>query len=245
MIKALIYDIGGTLLYPKPPVEELCAYAEEISGLHIPHEAFEQALPYLRHFMAERDQPAGTLWGSDDLVREAWAAYYAHAMEAIGIQAPPERMLDVGRVMSDWYTHADRWAMYDDVPPVLEEGTRRGLIQGVISDWGTDLVEILHGLEISPHMAFVVASGTVGYGKPAPEIFQAALARAGVEAHEALYVGDTYTLDVLGARAVGMPAALIDRDGVSPPLDCPVLRRLDEVFGLLAPASELFRRPSG
>jgi putative hydrolase of the HAD superfamily len=233
MIKAIIYDIGGTLLYPKPPIEALCTYAEEASGLRIPHEAFGAALPYLRHFMDERDQPAGTLWGDDDRIRDAWAEYYAHAMEAIGIEAPRARLLEVGRVMSDWYTHPDRWAMFEDVPPVLEEAARRGLVQGVISDWGTDLVNILHGLELSPHMAFVVASATVGYAKPNPEIFAAALARAGVAPHEALYVGDTYVLDVLGARGAGMPAALIDRDGVSPPLDCPVLRRLDEIFGLV------------
>jgi len=233
MIKALIYDIGGTLLYPKPPIEELCAYAEEVSGLHIPHARFGEALPYLRHFMAERDQPLGTLWSSDERLREAWAEYYTHAMEAIGVEAPREQMMAVGRVMSDWYTHADRWALYEDVPPVLEEVRRRGLIQGVISDWGTDLVAILHGLEISPLMEFVVVSATVGHGKPAPELFEAALERAGVGAQEALYVGDTYVLDVLGARGVGMAAALIDREGVSPPLDCPVLRRLDEVFALV------------
>jgi putative hydrolase of the HAD superfamily len=184
--------------------------------------------------MDERDQPAGTLWGADRLIRDAWAEYYAHAMEAIGIEAPRERLLEVGRVMSDWYTHPDRWGMFEDVPPVLEEAARRGLVQGVISDWGTDLVNILHGLELSPHMAFVVASATVGYAKPNPEIFQAALARAGVAPPEALYVGDTYVLDVLGARSAGMPAALIDRDGVSPPLDCPVLRRLDEIWGVIA-----------
>jgi putative hydrolase of the HAD superfamily len=149
------------------------------------------------------------------------------------VEAPREQMMAVGRVMSDWYTHADRWALYEDVPPVLEEVRRRGLIQGVISDWGTDLVAILHGLEISPLMEFVVVSATVGHGKPAPELFEAALERAGVGAQEALYVGDTYVLDVLGARGVGMAAALIDREGVSPPLDCPVLRRLDEVFALV------------
>jgi hypothetical protein len=40
-------------------------------------------------------------------------------------------------------------------------------------------------------------------------------------------------LDVLGARAAGPHAALIDRDGVSPPLDRPMLTRLDEVLVLL------------
>lgn len=233
MIKAVIYDVGGTLLYPKPPIEELCAYAEEVSGLHIPPEAFGKALPYLRHFMAERDQPLGSLWGSDARLRQAWAEYYAEAMRTIGVPATDEQMLTLGGIMSDWYTHPDRWSVYDDVPATLAEGRRRGLVQGVVSDWGADLVAILHGLDLSALLDFVVASGIVGYAKPSPEIFQHALVRAGVAGHEALYVGDTYALDVLGARAAGLHAALIDRDGLSPPLDCPVLRRLDDLFRLL------------
>lgn len=244
MIRAIIYDIGGTLLYPKPPIEELCAHAEAVSGLHIPHAAFERALPYLRHFFAERDLPVGSLWSSPPRLREAWAEYYAHAMQASGVDAPAERMLAVGRIMSDWYAHHDRWAMYDDVPPALAEGARRGLIQGVISDWSSDLVEILHGLAISPLLQFVVASGTVGFAKPSPEIFQQALARAGVTAAEAIYVGDTYALDVLGARAVGMRAALIDRDGISPPLDCPLLRSMADLWPLIdAEQPELTDQP--
>jgi putative hydrolase of the HAD superfamily len=232
-IRALIYDVGGTLLYPKPPIEELCAYAEEVSGLHIPHEAFGKALPYLRHFMAEHDQPLGSLWVSDNKLREAWAAYYAEAMRAIGVAATDEQMLAAGRVMSDWYAHPDRWSIFADVPAVLAEARRRGLIQGVVSDWGGDLLDILHGLDLSPFFDFVVSSAIVGYAKPSPEIFQHALARAGVGAHEALYVGDTYVLDVLGARAAGLHAALIDRDRTSPPLDCPMLTRLDELLVLL------------
>jgi putative hydrolase of the HAD superfamily len=233
MIRAIIYDVGGTLLYPKPPVEELCAYAEQVSGLHLPHERFGAALPYLRHFMAERDQPAGTLWASDARLRDAWAEYYTHAMEVVGVPATREQMLALGRVMSDWYAHADRWSTYDDVPAVLAEGGRRGLTQGIVSDWGSDLIEILHDLGLSATFAFVVASGIAGYAKPSTEIFQLALDRAGVAPHEALYVGDTYVLDVLGARAAGLHAALIDRDGHAPVLDCPVLRSMADLLPLV------------
>lgn len=237
MIRAIIWDIGGTLLYPKPPIEELCAYAETQSGLHIPHEQFGAGLPYLRHFFREWDQPLGTLWSSHDRVRDAWADYYVSGMRAAGVAAPEEQLRAAGYIMTDWYSHADRWAMYDDVPPVLDEAQRRGLQQGVISDWGTDLVSILHGLEISAHMQFVVASGTVGFAKPSPEIFQQALNRAAVAPHEALYVGDTYLLDVVGARGVGMHAALIDRDRLSPPLDCPVLHDLRDIWDVIDASS--------
>jgi len=50
----------------------------------------------------------------------------------------------------------------------------------------------------------------VGVEKLDPRIFEMALARAGVRPAEAVYVGDLYAVDVLGARGAGMEAILID-----------------------------------
>lgn len=49
-----------------------------------------------------------------------------------------------------------------------------------------------------------VASGEVGYHKPAIEVFRYALDRMGVEPAEAAMVGDYPELDVLGAQRAGM-----------------------------------------
>ena len=59
----------------------------------------------------------------------------------------------------------------------------------------------------------VVTSAAVGARKPDPRMFEAALEVAGCAADEALHVGDTPTEDVAGARAAGIRALLIDRDG--------------------------------
>lgn len=238
----MIYDVGGTLLYPKPPIEELCAHAEAVSGVHVPHEAFARALAELRIIFRERDVPVGTVWASDELTRETWTDYYALAMERIGVHDDFERLRAVGRVMYSYYQHSDRWSVFDDVSATLAEGTRRGVVQGVLSDWGSDLPGILHGLGIDVSMQFVLASGIFGYAKPSVEVFRAALDRAGVAPREAVYVGDTYYLDIIGARSAGLHAALIDREGVSPPLDTPVLRRLDEVWDLVDELGGVGRR---
>jgi len=70
----------------------------------------------------------------------------------------------------------------------------------------------------------------VGADKPEPAIFLAALERAGVNAAEAVHVGDQYKLDVVGARGVGINPILIDRYDLYPEVsDCPRIRSLTEL----------------
>jgi FMN phosphatase YigB (HAD superfamily) len=101
---------------------------------------------------------------------------------------------------------------------------------------------LLHGLGLEFHFDFIVTSGSLGYAKPSPEIFAAAVSRAGVSAAECLYVGDSYIHDILGARTAGLYTALVDREGASPPLDCPVVRSLDGIFGVIPPFRSRKRR---
>jgi FMN phosphatase YigB (HAD superfamily) len=65
-------------------------------------------------------------------------------------------------------------------------------------------------LGILRHFDAVLDSGKLGVEKPDPRIFEAALARFGTAASRALHLGDTYATDVVGARAAGLRAALID-----------------------------------
>lgn len=57
----------------------------------------------------------------------------------------------------------------------------------------------------------IVISGNINRRKPSPEIFQKALRELHVNPSEAVFVGDTPSMDVKGAKAVGMKAILIMR----------------------------------
>ena len=63
----------------------------------------------------------------------------------------------------------------------------------------------------------LVVSEEVGISKPDPRIFVVALERAGVEAPEAVMVGDSWANDVEGARAAGIRPVWFNRDGQTPP----------------------------
>ncbi len=59
----------------------------------------------------------------------------------------------------------------------------------------------------------IVISADVGWRKPKDIIFETALNELGISPAEALFVGDNYSADVVGSKALGMDAAWINRRG--------------------------------
>jgi len=119
----------------------------------------------------------------------------------------------VYQVMSD----ALVFRVFPEVREELEELQQRGLAMAVLSNWDIFLTGVLESLDLRRFFEFVLTSAEVGVQKPAPQIFESALQRAGVlypgiAANECYYVGDHYEGDVLGARAAGMVPLWLVRD---------------------------------
>ncbi len=129
------------------------------------------------------------------------------------------------------YASAQAWRVFDEVPGVLTALRGRGLGLAVVSNFDSRLPPLLDALGLAPLFDAVVYSGAVGAAKPNGAIFAHALAALGVDAHEALHVGDSHVHDYDGARAAGLEALLVDRrpttnrTGAIPDLRC-ILDRL-------------------
>jgi HAD superfamily hydrolase (TIGR01549 family) len=100
------------------------------------------------------------------------------------------------------------------VAPVLQRLRGAGLKLGLVSNTSRDLGAFVRhfGLEVDAWLA----SGSYGKVKPSPLIFRAALELVACNPADALMVGDSPEDDVAGARAVGMRALLLDREGRFP-----------------------------
>jgi putative hydrolase of the HAD superfamily len=85
----------------------------------------------------------------------------------------------------------------------------------VASNWDCSLPQVLEQADLAALVDGVVASAVVGFDKPAPQLFEAALELAGCDAADALHVGDSPAADVAGAQAAGIRALLLERDGAS------------------------------
>jgi putative hydrolase of the HAD superfamily len=153
--------------------------------------------------------------------RTTHSRYLAYVLEGIGVT--DAALVDA---MDAWRRGYNQpvgiWtAPEPDAVPALTLARTLGLRTGVISNSNGTIKRILTRLALLPLVDFALDSSEEGVEKPQPAIFERALARAGVIAAEAAYVGDLYSIDVLGARRAGLRAVLLDPGGCWGGRDCP------------------------
>jgi HAD superfamily hydrolase (TIGR01509 family) len=110
---------------------------------------------------------------------------------------------------------------------------------GIVSnfDYAPTVHSILEREGITDLFDAVVVSAEVGWRKPKPVIFEAALSRIRVSPAEVLFVGDRADIDVVGAKQVGLAVAWVNREGEPLPEGIPSpdyeIRDLDALCPLL------------
>jgi putative hydrolase of the HAD superfamily len=115
----------------------------------------------------------------------------------------------------------------------LADLRRLGYRLAVISNWSADLPRTLSLTGLKDHFDGIFASEALGYAKPHAAAFLVPLDRLGLTPGEAIYVGDLYHIDVLGAREVGMEAILVDPLGLGLHPDVTTVACLSELPALL------------
>jgi putative hydrolase of the HAD superfamily len=161
---------------------------------------------------------------------EVWVAFTEQIIRGMGGNS--DRAYECAVEMTRAWEHAYNFDIFDDVLPTFAALRAGALRIGLVSNTGRDLDEFVrhHRLDVDA----AVSSGAHGKTKPHPTIFLAALERLGVDAADAVMVGDSVDDDVDGARAVGMRAILLDRDGRYPEVADKLtdLRALPAALGL-------------
>jgi putative hydrolase of the HAD superfamily len=221
-IRAVLMDALGTLVELQPPAPRLRAALLGATGVDIGAEAAERGFAteiayYLDHHM-EGGDPAGL-----ERLRDDCARVMQEAVAVPGLDLPVLRHAMVASL---------EFTAFDDAEPALRALRDRGLRLVAVSNWDCSLALWLDSAGIGDLLDGAVSSAEVGQPKASPAIFHAALKVAGVEAAEALHVGDSIHNDVEGARAAGIRAVLVDRDGPGP-AGVLCVRSLDEIASLI------------
>lgn len=130
------------------------------------------------------------------------------------------------------YVHLDEDTL--DVLQKLREEYRLGLISNFAIH--ECVQKLLKKFGLKEFFDVILVSAEVNKRKPSPEIFERALKALGVEASEAVFVGDMPSLDVKGAKNVGIKAILIERKPLERILDVKpdrIVRSLKELLVVL------------
>jgi putative hydrolase of the HAD superfamily len=218
-LRAVLFDVDFTLAKPGPDLgPEGYQRLGRRYGLELDAARYDDA----RRSAVERLERHPEL----DHDEEVWVLFTEQIIHGMG--GDSDRAYECAVEMTRAWEHAHNFEIYEDVLPTLTLLRDHELRIGLVSNTGRDLQAFVrhHGLDVDA----AVGSGAYGKTKPHPTIFRHALEQLGVAAEDAVMVGDSLEDDIQGARAVGMRAFLIDREGRFPDTD----EKLDDLRGLPA-----------
>jgi len=147
--------------------------------------------------------------------REEWTEHFQICFQEMGIQGDARAAYEHVR---DRLATADPFAETVSVLAELRSRYRLGILSNADDDFLLPCLE-RNGLEFE----LVVTSEAAGAYKPHAAIFRRFAEAMGAEMHEVLYVGDSQSADVLGAKNAGMRVAWVNRqraklnDGIPQP----------------------------
>ena len=208
MLKAVFFDVGNTLLFPHPSVSEVCRQVLADAGHVRDLAAIDALMPLVDAYYEDRYRADDTFWTDEEETSSVWVGMYSLLCRRLGIE---DNAVVLARKVYDEFGLTDRWRAYDDVAPAFRRLRERGLKLGIISNWDRRLVRLMEGLGLSTYLDAVISSADIGIRKPDPRIFELACRELDVDPAQAAHIGDHHYADILGARAVGMQAVLIDR----------------------------------
>jgi len=227
-IDTIFLDVGNTLISI-----DFDRVAEELVARQLPCEAdaLRRAEAAARPGYSERVFVTGVR-PDRSLFHSYLAAILEQAKSLAGLSptALDELVTEIGPVLRPEGRASVLWRMVmPGVPDALARLQRQDLTLAVISNSDGTCARSLEEAGLLHYLNFVIDSAEVGVEKPDPRIFEIALARCGADPRRTLYVGDLYHADVVGARAAGLHAVLLDPYGDWPEMDCERARDLSEV----------------
>ena len=235
MFKAVFFDWFNTLAVYYPPREELQSQAIREFGFNVSAEQVKPALLQADKLVFDENAKYPMRLRSKEEQIEIYIRYETLLLKNIGIDLSNQisTVAKIFKRAEELYGNIG-FALYDDVIPVMKKLRENELKIGLITNLEIDMKPICSELGLDPYLDFIVTSGEAGSDKPQPEIFFYALKKAGVEASEAVHIGDQYKIDAVGAMNAGIKPIIIDRNDMYPDItDCPRIRTLDELFGLV------------
>jgi putative hydrolase of the HAD superfamily len=201
-VRFVFFDIGNTLLFPN----RTKMLAPIPSDRH-PTLAQWQALERRTKAEFDREMQRGRV------DHGFWWIFHSHLLEDLN-ESWDEKARN--ELIQELVRNTHDSANWDQIQPGTRaalDRIREGFRIAIISNADGKIEKILSRCGIADCFESITDSGLVGFEKPRPEIFYAALKTLNARADESLYVGDVYSVDYVGATRAGMQAVLFDVAG--------------------------------
>lgn len=223
MIKAVLFDLGGTLV-KTIEIPEIYRRILEKEGVDVSVNQIKQAHD------ANKEIASTYIVSQLEIGNQYWYDWNKIVIETLGFE---ERSEYLGKMISDyWWDYADL-ELYPDAWFTIQELRANNIIVGVITNgFKYDYQVILEKLSLTNVFDIIVGPDSCGYGKPYKEIFLYTLDVLGLEPSDVIFVGNDYLLDYIGAENVGMTPLLVDR-GQEIDADISIISSLNQILNYI------------
>jgi len=222
-VSALLFDFGGTLAFLDFEVlaREFSRPGRKLDPLKLEHAEYAGRAALDHHLMSEKSRDPNV----------AYEDFFSAWMHAAGI--PQKEFADISARFRVMHAEACMWRIVrEGTHDALDRLKTAGLKLGIVSNADGRVAGDAKRLGLAKFFDVIIDSQVVGVEKPNPKIFQLALGALEVAPEEAMYAGDIYAIDMLGARAAGITGKLIDQHGMYHWIEHPKIRHVGELHSI-------------
>lgn len=241
-VQTVFFDAAGTLFNVRGSLGKIYSDTMARHGAHMASETVEIRFKQAFATAPPLTFPGAALEDVPRLERAWWRTLVAQVMHPA---EPFDKFEACFNDLFELFQTERGWELDPGAKPLLDYLASGGRTMGIVSNFDSRLRNILRHLGIDHYFKSVTIATEAGIAKPNPEIFRLAMRRHGVDAGEAIYVGDSVKRDVEASRAAGLIPVLILRERevagwkigllrkrAEPPAD-PNLRRFRSLSDLL------------
>lgn len=212
-IKMVTFDLYDTLVEADPPGWIRFQSALTKNGFEVSVEGIMPAYTAGQRFFTVENGRMPLRDRSDDEINAFRINLAGVSMDALGLPTDADTVKRVAMTFrDDTREHGQLgYRTYDDVMETLARLKKQHILRAIISNADNDVTRFCLQMGFAEQMDTIVTSALVGWEKPNARTFYAALEPFNLAATSVLHVGDQPDSDVVGARAIGMAAALLDR----------------------------------
>jgi putative hydrolase of the HAD superfamily len=217
-IKAVLFDMGGTLVKAEPTAETYSRILKA-HGIELPVEEIAVAW--------ERAKKSLDFRKMLELGASFWVKINLLILENLGIK---HDALPLAEAMDrEWWKYASV-SLYPEALMLLRELKGKHVKIGIVTNGlQADVKKVLSKLNLEGFFDVEASIDAVGKMKPEKEIFIYAVEKLGLQPQEALFIGDDTEIDYKGATKAGLRALLIDRQNRAD-RDVKKIRNLQEIL---------------
>lgn len=211
ILRAVLFDFGGTLMYGRNTWEPFIAKADETLTTYLRAQGVELNV---NTFPREFRRRLGDYFKQreSDLLESTYTSVLRELLMEKGYHDLSENTVRNALDALFAVTQAN-WVLEEDTLPTLQKLEASGYKLGILSNAGDDrdVQQLARKFGIHSYFDFILTSAACSYRKPHPRIFEIALANWYLLPSEAVMVGDNLTADIQGAQKVGMHGIWISR----------------------------------